>query len=402
MASMYPLDALPPPSDNTRLNASTTAHGLLLKLSGSVSDVLRGDGTWGAYTGAPAAHAASHLSGSTDVIRPTFLEFGGTSALFPALKRSTTSILVRLADDSAYGNLVADTGTFNNTLTGTVGVSTGSGGFLAFSSRGGFYASADGEFYCLNNAGNAYGSFQVKAGSPSAPGLLIGTGAGLYQPSGNTVGIEGGSSGLAVFAANAWTLMPTWSGTAITLGPGDAGAGNSDRAGADLSIFAGQGTGSGAPGVLNFKTATVLGSGTTLQSLSTRWTIDASGHFLAGTDNSWDVGAPGATRPRSGYFGTKVLAPLYQVGSTNTGIAEFIGGIAEVNNGSAGTQRDLYLRNLLVTDSSHTGFSDFAEIAAPAAPSADTARLYAVDVAGKTALYVRFPSGAAQQIAIEP
>lgn len=45
------LDELGEPTDNTRLNASTTAHGLLLKLSGSSVDVLRGDGTWGAGGG---------------------------------------------------------------------------------------------------------------------------------------------------------------------------------------------------------------------------------------------------------------------------------------------------------------------------------------------------------------
>jgi len=41
------LDDLAAPEDNADLNASTTAHGLLLKLSGSDLQVLRGDGTWG-------------------------------------------------------------------------------------------------------------------------------------------------------------------------------------------------------------------------------------------------------------------------------------------------------------------------------------------------------------------
>lgn len=37
-----------------------------------------------------------------------------------------------------------------------------------------------------------------------------------------------------------------------------------------------------------------------------RWRIAAAGHLLAGTDNSWDIGASGATRPRSGFFGTNI------------------------------------------------------------------------------------------------
>lgn len=48
-------------------------------------------------------------------------------------------------------------------------------------------------------------------------------------------------------------------------------------------------------------------------------------------------------------------------------------------------------------------YSDMGEIAAPAAPAANTARIFAQDNgAGKTQLMVIFPSGAAQQIAIEP
>jgi hypothetical protein len=39
-----------------------------------------------------------------------------------------------------------------------------------------------------------------------------------------------------------------------------------------------------------------------------RWFINTSGHFLAATDNTYDIGASGATRPRTGYFGTNVVA----------------------------------------------------------------------------------------------
>ena len=41
------LDELAAPSDNTNLNASTSAHGLLPKLSGLSTDALKGDGSWG-------------------------------------------------------------------------------------------------------------------------------------------------------------------------------------------------------------------------------------------------------------------------------------------------------------------------------------------------------------------
>lgn len=35
-----------------------------------------------------------------------------------------------------------------------------------------------------------------------------------------------------------------------------------------------------------------------------RWSITSAGHFLAGADNTYDIGASGATRPRTGYFAT--------------------------------------------------------------------------------------------------
>lgn len=38
-----------------------------------------------------------------------------------------------------------------------------------------------------------------------------------------------------------------------------------------------------------------------------RWTT--SGHYVAVTDNTFDIGASGATRPRTGYFGTSVQTP---------------------------------------------------------------------------------------------
>ena len=37
-----------------------------------------------------------------------------------------------------------------------------------------------------------------------------------------------------------------------------------------------------------------------------RWLIDDNGHFLAGADNTYDIGASGATRPRSVYAGTSI------------------------------------------------------------------------------------------------
>jgi hypothetical protein len=83
-----------------------------------------------------------------------------------------------------------------------------------------------------------------------------------------------------------------------------------------------------------------------------RWQINTSGHFLAGADNTYDIGAATATRPRNVFI---------------------------------------------------AGYNQLSEMTAPAAPAANGVRIYAVDNgSGKTQLMALFATGAAQQIAIEP
>lgn len=49
---------------------------------------------------------------------------------------------------------------------------------------------------------------------------------------------------------------------------------------------------------------------------SDRWNINSSGHFLADTDNTTDIGAAGATRPRTLYVGTSVITPVVRDATT--------------------------------------------------------------------------------------
>ena len=77
-----------------------------------------------------------------------------------------------------------------------------------------------------------------------------------------------------------------------------------------------------------------------------------TGHFLANADNTYDIGAAAATRPRNLFLGS---------------------------------------------------YAQLSEMTAPAAPAANSVRIYAVDNgSGKTQLMALFATGAAQQIAIEP
>ena len=61
-----------------------------------------------------------------------------------------------------------------------------------------------------------------------------------------------------------------------------------------------------------------------------RWQLNSSGNFLAYADNSYDIGASGASRPRNGYFGTSVVTPAATVSNvTLTGTITFPAGVRQ-------------------------------------------------------------------------
>jgi hypothetical protein len=155
-------------------------------------------------------------------------------------------------------------------------------------------------------------------------------------------------------------------------------AGTSNTAGANLTIAGSQGTGTGAGGSIVFQVAPAGATGTAQNSLATfaemtsarafnlynttdvttnferakfawesnvlrigtakggtgtaralelqtdgtsRWAIGATtGHLLTGVDNTYDIGASGATRPRSIFVGTSVRTPQLNNNASTIGI----------------------------------------------------------------------------------
>jgi hypothetical protein len=55
-----------------------------------------------------------------------------------------------------------------------------------------------------------------------------------------------------------------------------------------------------------------------------RWQFDSNGHFIAGTDNTYDIGATGATRPRAGYFADTIVVGTDPGGSTDVRVGQSI------------------------------------------------------------------------------
>ena len=66
------------------------------------------------------------------------------------------------------------------------------------------------------------------------------------------------------------------------------------------------------------ESATALGLFT---SNITRWNVLSTGHFTANVDNTYDIGASGATRPRTIYVGTSVVAPAINATGILTGLS---------------------------------------------------------------------------------
>lgn len=101
---------------------------------------------------------------------------------------------------------------------------------------------------------------------------------------------------------------------------GAAGSGYGVVASVDV-IVDGAPSATSSPGRLSFRT-TPSGS---LEQVE-RWRITSAGHLLAGTDNSNDIGAAGATRPRSVYVGTSAVvgATAYAVTISTDGSYGYI------------------------------------------------------------------------------
>lgn len=107
---------------------------------------------------------------------------------------------------------------------------------------------------------------------------------------------------------------------------GKRSARGTNQNGTDTNIAGGYGTGSGTSGAIGFYTAAAGSSGDAINTGSLRWQIAPTGHFLAGTDNAFDIGATAAGRPRNVF-----IAGNLTVGGTCTGCGGGGGGGTTIN-----------------------------------------------------------------------
>jgi hypothetical protein len=98
---------------------------------------------------------------------------------------------------------------------------------------------------------------------------------------------------------------------------------------------------SGAPSGTSVPTDLVFATGTT--STTERWRITSAGHLIAGADNTYDLGAAGATRPRTGYFGTSVITPALTVSGLTANSFLYSGAGGALTTTSAPTNGQLLI-----------------------------------------------------------
>jgi len=132
--------------------------------------------------------------------------------------------------------------------------------------------------------------------------LLFDSTATLLQDVPNTLAQRNGLNAQTLLVYNKFTSLSNyerlafaWSADVVYVSQESAGTGVARN----LTI------GTAGASVLQFFTSNL-----------NRILINASGHLLWTTDNTLDIGAVAATRPRTGYFGTSVVSPAYTVGST--------------------------------------------------------------------------------------
>lgn len=122
------LDDLGEPDDNTDLDSSITAHGLLPKLSGDVDEVLKGDGTWGAGytppTGTGFVHVTSGVQDAAAKLVDT-ADINNSQVTFAKIQDISTA---RLLGRTTAGTGVVEQISVGSGLTLAAGILSGTGG----------------------------------------------------------------------------------------------------------------------------------------------------------------------------------------------------------------------------------------------------------------------------------
>ena len=230
------LDDLSTPDDNTDLNATTSAHGLLPKLTGQTTNFLRGDGSWasGSLTDVRLYTADDTWTNpSPSVAKRVFVRLVGGGGGGGAGRRGAAGS-IRVGGGGGGAGCVAEGWLLTTNLGSTVAVTVGAGG------TGGAAQTADSSSGANGTDGGVslFSDFRANGGSfGSGGGSGTGGGGGAGVSLGNNIGLTNlnGSGGAAASATGgAGAFVAAGAGGAIPTGGGAGGgitSGNANSAG---------------------------------------------------------------------------------------------------------------------------------------------------------------------------
>lgn len=320
------------------------------------------------------------------------LRFGAADAAAPVAQTLSVQSVVAGTTNTAGANL---------TITGSQGTGTGAGGSIIFqvAPAGSSGTAQNALATALTIASDSSATFtgEIVAGTSSTRGINFQNSTRLYSSATNSLQLILGA-GTFTFsretvatgalcldrgfqvrdtATFSWSSTSSGNGTADVVLSRDAANTLALRNGANAQTFRVYNTYTDANNYervhlrynsSQFALVTEAAGTGTARSLRLgaggveAWQINGSinqGHLIAVTDDTYDIGASGANRPRTLYLSGNVVQAA--------------------------------------------GFHEMSERTAPSAPAANGVRIYAEDDgAGKTRLMARFATGAAVQIAIEP
>lgn len=156
-------------------------------------------------------------------------------------------------------------------------------------------------------------------GDATINGLTVGRGAGnqatnaafglsaLYS---NTSGVNNVAIGVQAGYGTTGVNANTTGSSNVYIGQYTVGSANNNT---NEIVIGANAVGNGS------NTVTLGGSAVTATYL--KGTVNIAGNILAGTDNTYDIGASAATRPRTGYFGTSVVTPTIVVNGVDVNAA---------------------------------------------------------------------------------
>lgn len=252
-ADAIQLDNLAAPDDNTDLNATASAHGLLPKLDNVSTNFLNGTGAWSAPATAPFTDSTAIVKGSSDPTKLLRFEVDGFTT-------ATTRVLTPPNQDTTIAGLsVAETFTANQTIHAHAAVGTDATIDVPLSVPAATRSISliSGETVTATT-GNYYGGFFEILANPSGASSTgyVGSRIQLTSQSGNANNMTGtfaatysgalhGGSGTVSECTGHWVVLTNNSGGTVNVAYGvraqvlNAGAGTIGTAtGVDVDVSA--------------------------------------------------------------------------------------------------------------------------------------------------------------------